>query len=63
MEQNKGTTNIVSLTNNRIIDKQREIEAAQEVVLSFEVDNGMRLKNPINNNETPNCYVYMKPTF
>lgn len=29
----------------------------------FEVDNGMRLKNPLNSREPPNVYVYMKPTF
>lgn len=53
----------MSLANNKITDMQKQIEEAQEVVLSFEVDNGMKLVNPINSCETPNCYVYMKPNF
>ena len=63
MEQNKDNNNMMSLANNKILDMRREIEEAQEVVLSFEVDNGMKLSNPIVGNETPNCYVYMKPNF
>ena len=35
----------------------------EEVVLNIEIDNGMRIKNPLNPNETPNSYVYMKPDF
>jgi hypothetical protein len=63
MEQNKDTNNIMSLANNKILDMQRQIEEAKEVVLSFEVDNGMKLTNPISSHVTPNCYVYMKPNF
>jgi len=43
MEQNKGTTNMTTLTNNRILEQTKQIEEAEEVVLSFEIDNGMRL--------------------
>lgn len=61
MEQNKQGNNIMSLTNNRIIEMQREVQAAEEVTLSFEIDTGMRLQNPLSSSEAPNCYVYMKP--
>lgn len=63
MEQNKGSTNIMTLTNNKIIEEIRQIEEAEEVVLSFEIDNGMYLKNPISGHETPSTFVYMKPSF
>lgn len=53
----------MTLANNKALEIQRQIEEAQEVVLSFEVDNGMKLTNPINDQERPNCYVYMKPNF
>lgn len=63
MEQNKTSNNMVTLSNNKIIYMQKEIEEAQEVVLSFEIDNGMGLKNPLSTTEMPNCYVCMKPNF
>ena len=41
----------------------REHEAAQSVTITFEVDNGMRIKNPLNSHEKPNSFVTMKPAF
>ena len=35
----------------------------EEIIMHFEIDNGMRIKNPLNPNETPSTYVYMKPDF
>ena len=43
--------------------KTRQIEAAQEVSLFIEVDNGMRIRNPLNPIEPPTCFVVMKPDF
>ena len=63
MDQNRGNTNVTSLTNTRIIDQIAEHEEAKEVTIFFEIDNGMRIKNPISSYETPNSFVYMKPTF
>jgi hypothetical protein len=45
------------------MDNVKEHEAAQSVTLFFEIDNGMRIKNPLNANEKPNTFVTMKPTF
>lgn len=33
------------------------------MTLFFEIDNGMRIKNPLNAHEKPNTYVTMKPSF
>jgi 5S rRNA maturation endonuclease (ribonuclease M5) len=63
MDQNRGNTNVTSLTHTRIIDQIKEHESAQEVSIYFEIDNGMRIKNPISDYETPNTFVCMKPTF
>jgi hypothetical protein len=63
MEQNQGYNDAKSLVHNRVMDRVKEHESSQEVLIYFEVDNAMRLKNPINSLETPNSYVYMKPTF
>jgi hypothetical protein len=63
MEQNCGQTNIGQLTNDRILEQAQQIEEAQEVTISFEIDNGMCLKNPLAGNEPPNAFVHMKPTF
>jgi hypothetical protein len=60
MEQN---SNAKSFTHQRIMDNVKEHEAAQSVTLFFEIDNGMRIKNPLNANEKPNTFVTMKPTF
>jgi len=32
------------------------------VIISFEIDNAMRLQNPLSSHETPSTYVYMKPS-
>ena len=63
MDQNSGSMNLTTPVPNRVLDQIQEHEAAQEVTMHFEVDNGMRLKNPLNSREPPNVYVYMKPTF
>lgn len=63
MEQNKQSTNITTLTNNRIIEHERQIEAAESTILSFEVESGMYLKNPIVGHQPPSAFVYMKPSF
>ena len=60
MEQNN---NAKSFTHQRIIESVKEHEAAKSVTLFFEIDNGMRIKNPLNPNEKPNTFVSMKPTF
>lgn len=63
MQQNARSNNVMTLTNQRIVEQQREIQEAQEVTLSFEIDNAMYLKNPLASHETPNAFVYMKPNF
>lgn len=52
-----------ALVNESVKTMTRQIEAAQEVSLFFEVDNGMRIRNPLNPIEPPNCFVVMKPDF
>jgi hypothetical protein len=49
------------MVHNKILDQQSELQAAEEVQMYFEIDNGMRLKNPCTQNEAPSTYVYMKP--
>ena len=39
---------MTTLTNDRILEQRKELEEAQECVLSFDIENGMQLKNPIN---------------
>ena len=63
MDQNSGHNNVASLTQTRIMDSIKEHEEAQDVTISFSIDNGMRIKNPISAYETPNTYVFMKPGF
>lgn len=63
MELNQGNNDASSLVHERILDNKRDHEAAQNVVLYFEVDNGMRLKNPLSQHEPPSTFVSMKPTF
>jgi hypothetical protein len=63
MDQNKSTTNIMTLTNNRIVEQERQIEDAESTILSFEVESGMYLKNPIVSYQPPSAFAYMKPTF
>jgi hypothetical protein len=63
MDQNSGHNNVASLTQTRIMDSIKEHEEAQDVSISFSIDNGMRIKNPISAYETPNTYVFMKPSF
>jgi hypothetical protein len=63
MDQNRSQNNLSSLTQTRIMDSIQEHQEAQEVSISFSIDNGMRIKNPISAYETPNTYVYMKPGF
>lgn len=63
MDQNPDKNNVNVLSRNKAVEMQRQIEAAEEVILSFEVDNGMRIKNPLSQTEMPTCYVYMKPNF
>ena len=45
------------------MDSIKEHKEAKEVTMCFEIDNGMRIKNPISSYEPPNTFVYMKPTF
>lgn len=63
MDQNRSNNNVSSLTQTRIMDSIKEHEEAKEVSIHFEIDNGMRIKNPISTFETPNTFVYMKPSF
>ena len=63
MDQNKGNNNMTSLAQSRIMDSIKDHREAQEVTINFEIDNGMRIKNPISAYEAPNTFVYMKPTF
>ena len=63
IEQNKATTNASSMVHNRIMDSIKEHESAQDVTIFFEVDNGMRIKNPLSANEPPTAFVSMKPCF
>jgi len=63
MDQTSAHNDIVSLAHNKILDSIKEHEEAREVKLFFEVDNGMRIKNPLSNTQPPNSFVYMKPSF
>lgn len=63
IEQNKGVTNSASFIHNRILDSMKQHEEAEQVQIFFEVDNGMRIKNPLSPNEPPNAFVTMKPCF
>ena len=63
MDQNSKSTDIGALRQSRIIEQVKEFGGPEEVTIQFEVDNGMRIKNPLSCNETPNAFVYMKPNF
>ena len=38
-------------------------EKSQDISIFFEVDNGMRIKNPLSAHEPPTAFVSMKPCF
>jgi len=63
MDQNQGYNDSKSYVHRRIVDNIEARESAKEVVLHFEVDGGMGIKNPLSAHEKPNSYVCMKPTF
>jgi len=63
VEQNKGMNNSDTLVHTRIMESIQKHESAQDIAFFFEIDNGMRIKNPLTNNETPNSFVTMKPCF
>ena len=63
MDQNGGNNDSKSYVHKRIVDNMQAHETAKDVTLYFEVDNGMRIKNPLDSNDKPNSYVCMKPTF
>lgn len=63
MDQNPGNNDSKSYVHKRIVDNMSAHEVAKEVVLYFEVDNGMRLKNPLESTARPNTFVCMKPSF
>lgn len=49
----------------QIIQNVKEVFAAShpEVQMYFEVDNGMRILNPLSKHECPNSFVTMRPAF
>lgn len=51
------------MVHNRILDSIKEHESAQDISIFFEVDNGMRIKNPLSAHEPPTAFVSMKPCF
>jgi hypothetical protein len=63
MDQNQGYNDSKSYVHRRIVDNIEARESAKEVILYFEVDGGMGIKNPLSAHEKPNSYVCMKPTF
>lgn len=63
MDQNSPNTDIETLRQSRIIEQVKEFGGSKEVTIHFEVDNGMRIKNPLSSCEAPNAFVYMKPSF
>ena len=63
MDRNQAYNHSKSYVHKRIVDNIEARESANEVILYFEVDGGMGIKNPLSPLEKPNSYVCMKPTF
>ena len=57
--------NASSLVTKKIVENVKDLTAASnpEVQMFFEVDNGMRILNPLSQHECPNTFVTMRPAF
>ena len=63
VEQNKDINDSSKLVQGRIVEQMKGYDYGKEVELIFEVDNGMRIRNPMSGNELASSFVTMKPCF
>ena len=63
MEYNYAGNNAEQFVQTQIKENIEEIRDAEQVKIYFEIDNGMRIKNPLSATEPPNTFVTMKPAF
>ena len=65
VEAKSRTRDADKLVNEVVMDRMRDLDSKdfKKVELHFEVDNAMRIRSPLSNNEYPNTYVVMRPNF